>query len=134
MQICDEPARCANYWRNHIQTEPMFNPDVECCIVLCLNARRRVTGHHFVSLGLIDQVLLHPREVLRAAIISSASAIVIMHNHPSGETNPSEADIVATRRIMRAGEVVSVPLLDHVIVNNTGQYTSMRASGFLVKL
>jgi len=66
-------------------------------VALLLNTRRRVKGHQLISIGTLDMILVHPREVFRGAIIAAAAAIVIMHNHPSGEPAPSEADIKVTR-------------------------------------
>jgi hypothetical protein len=84
MQFCDTPERAADYWRLNIATNPYFNPDCECCAVLMLNTRRRVKGHQIVTIGTMDTLLVHPREVFRGALIAGASAIVMMHNHPSG--------------------------------------------------
>ena len=84
MQICEEPQQVVDYWQMHIATHPYFNPDCECLVVLLLNTRRRVKGHHLVSIGTMDTLLVHPREIFRTAIISSASAIALAHNHPSG--------------------------------------------------
>src|ERR1700729_3909999 len=102
MKICAEPQQVADYWRMHIATHPYFNPDCECFVVLILNTRRRVKGHHLVSIGTMDTVLVHPREVFRVAIVTAASAVIVMHNHPSGESTPSEADIKVTRDLIRA--------------------------------
>ena len=129
MQVCDTPERAADYWRAHIATQPHFNPECECFVVLLLNTRRRVKGHQFVSIGTMDTILVHPREVFRAAIISAAAAVVAMHNHPSGEPQPSEADIKVTRDLIRAGQLLKIELLDHVIIGNPGQ-CSLRTLGY----
>src|SRR5689334_18113830 len=104
MQLCDSPEPAANYWRAHISSHPYFNSECECLVVLHLNTRRRIRGHHLVSIGTLDTVLVHPREVFRVAILAAASTIVLMHNHPSGEPSPSEADIKFTRDLIRAGQ------------------------------
>jgi antirestriction protein ArdC len=118
MQMCDTPETAAEYWRTHIATAPQFNPECEYFYVLLLNTRRRVKGHHLVSTGIMDTLLVHSREVFRTAIIASASAIVLMHNHPSGEPQPSEADIKVTRDLIRAGQLLKVEVLDHVVMGN----------------
>jgi DNA repair protein RadC len=82
MLICDTPQCAADYWRLHIATDMRFNPEAECLAVLLLNTRRRVKGHQLVTIGTMDTLLVHPREVFRSAIIACASAIVLMHNHP----------------------------------------------------
>lgn len=84
MQICDCPEQVANYWQSHVIAHPYFNPDCECFVVYLLNTRRRVKGHHLVSIGTLDTILVHPREVFRLAIVAAASAVVLVHNHPSG--------------------------------------------------
>src|SRR5262245_17697372 len=69
---CDTPDKAADYWRLHIATHPYFNPECECFVVLLLNTRRRVKGHHLVSIGIMDTLLVHAREVFRVAVIESA--------------------------------------------------------------
>ncbi len=88
LQLCDTPDRAADYWRMHVPTNPYFNSECECFTVLLLNTRRRVKGHHLVSTGTLDTILVHPREVFRLAIITAAAAIVLAHNHPSGDPTP----------------------------------------------
>ena len=130
MQLCETPEGALEYWRAHVVQHPYFNPEVECFVVLHLNTRRRIRGHHLVSIGTMDSVLLHPREVFRTAITASASALVLMHNHPSGEAQPSEADIRVTRDLIRAGQVLKLEVIDHVIVGNPS-HCSLRALGYV---
>jgi DNA repair protein RadC len=129
MQMCDTPQKAADYWRLHIATNPYYNRDCECFVVLMLNTRRRVRGHQLVTIGTMDTLLVHPREVFRGAIIAGASAIVLMHNHPSGEPQPSEADIKVTRDLIRAGQLVKIEVLDHVVMGNPS-HCSLRELGF----
>lgn len=129
MQLCDQPQKAADYWRSHIETIPYFNPDCECFVVLMLNTRRRVKGHQLVSIGTLDTILVHAREVFRVAIIAGSAAIVLMHNHPSGEPAPSEADIKVTRDLIRAGQLLKIDVLDHVIVGRE-RHTSLRELGY----
>jgi DNA repair protein RadC len=77
----------------------------------------------------LDTLLVHAREVFRAAVISSASAVVLMHNHPSGDPTPSEADIKVTRDLIRAGQLLKIDVLDHVIMGNLKR-SSLRELGF----
>jgi proteasome lid subunit RPN8/RPN11 len=129
LQLCDTPDRVADYWRLHIPTNPYFNPECECFAVLLLNTRRRVKGHQLVSIGTLDTILVHPREVFRLAVITAAAAIVLAHNHPSGEAAPSEADIKVTRDLMRAGQLMKIEVLDHVIMGHP-RHTSLRELGY----
>ena len=129
MQMCDTPQRAADYWRAHITTHPYYNPECECMVVLHLNTRRRIRGHHFVSTGTLDTILVHPREIFRTAIAANASAIMLMHNHPSGEPSPSEADIKVTRDLIRAGQLLKLDVLDHIVVGNP-THASLRELGY----
>ena len=129
LQLCDTPQKAADYWRLHIPTHPYFNPDCECFVVLMLNTRRKVKGHQLVTIGTMDTLLVHPREVFRLAIMTSASAIILMHNHPSGEATPSEADIKVTRDLIRAGQLLKIEVLDHVVMGNPA-HTSLRELGY----
>jgi DNA repair protein RadC len=129
MQFCDKPEQAAEYWNAHVSSHPYFNPDCECFVVLILNARRKIKGHHLVSIGTLDSIQISPREVFRVAILAAASAIVLMHNHPSGDATPSEADIRATRELIRAGQILNINVCDHVIVGNK-QHVSLRTLGY----
>lgn len=129
MQLCDSPQNAADYWQTHVAPAPYFNPDCECFVVLLLNTRRRIRGHHLVSIGTLDTILVHPREVFRIAVVSGAAAIVLMHNHPSGEPTPSEADIKVTRDLIRAGQLMKIDVCDHVIVGNN-RHQSLRELGY----
>jgi DNA repair protein RadC len=129
MRYCDTPERAAEYWALHIATSPHFNPDCECFVVLILNTRRRVKGHHLVSIGTMDTILVQPREVFRTAVVAGAAAVVLMHNHPSGEPEPSEADVKVTRDLIRAGQLMKIEVLDHVIIG-AQRFLSLRALGY----
>lgn len=131
MQMCDTPELAAEYWRRHVTTAAYFNQECECLVVLILNTRRRIKGHHLVSIGLLDTILVHPREVFRLAIAFAASAIVVMHNHPSGDPAPSEADIKVTRDLIRAGQLLKIEVCDHVIVGQPN-HSSLRALGYFL--
>lgn len=129
LQLCDTPDRVADYWRRHVPTHPYFNPECECFVVLMLNTRRRVKGHYLVSIGTMDTILVHPREVFRLAIMASASAIALSHNHPSGDPTASEADIKVTRDLIRAGQLLKIEVLDHVVIGRPN-HTSLRELGY----
>ena len=98
--------------------------------MLLLNTRRRVKGHQIVSIGTHDTILVHPISVFRLAIVTSAAAVVLTHNHPSGEAQPSEADIRVTRDLVRAGQLLKIEVLDHVIMG-TPNHCSLRELGYL---
>ena len=129
MQLCETPTQAADYWRTHITQHPYFNPECECLVVLILNTRRKIKGHYFVSVGTMDTILCHPREIFRLAIMASASSIIIMHNHPSGESQPSDADIKITRDLIRGGQLLKIDVVDHVVIGNSN-HTSLRELGY----
>jgi antirestriction protein ArdC len=129
MQLCDTPEQVAAYWRLHVATHPYFNPECECFVVLLLNTRRRVKGHQLVTIGTMDTLLVHAREVFRAAVGLSASAVILAHNHPSGDPTPSEADIKVTRDLIRAGQLLKIEVLDHVIIG-AARHNSLRSLGY----
>jgi DNA repair protein RadC len=130
LELCDEPKLAAAYWRAHITHHPAYNADAECFVVLLLNTRRRVKGHLLVATGTLDSIMVHAREVFRAAIIGAASAVILMHNHPSGDPAPSEADVRVTRDLIRAGQLLKIEVLDHVIVGAADLHCSLRELGY----
>lgn len=99
-------------------------------VMLALNARRQLLKVETVSIGTLSASLVHPREVFSPAIMAGAAAIVCVHNHPSGDPSPSAEDREATRRLQRAGELLGIPLADHVIVSESS-FFSFRESGIL---
>ena len=128
VDVCDRPAHAVEYWHRNVATAPHYNPECECFVVLLLNSRRYIIGHHLVTIGLLDSVLVHAREVYRAAIIGAAHAVILMHNHPSGIAIPSDADIQVTRELIRAGQLLKIEVCDHIIVGR-GQSQSLREYG-----
>ena len=89
-------------------------------LVLLLNARHEVMAKETVSVGSLNASIVHPREVFKAAVLASAAAIVLVHNHPSGDPEPSEEDLTITKRLVEAGELLGIGVLDHVIVAGRG--------------
>jgi DNA repair protein RadC len=133
MTIGDTPEKIAAYWRANVQTSVTFSPTVENAVVIFLNTRRRITGHLHLATGTLDTLLIHPREVFRAAILANAAAIVIGHQHPSGDSTPSEADIKVTRDLIRAGQLLKIDILDHVVIGHPAEgkgFSSLRELGF----
>ena len=92
--------------------------------VVLLDGRHRVLRHELVSQGTLTASLVHPREVFRPALREAAAAVVLVHNHPSGDPAPSREDREITERLMRAGEILGIPVLDHVVVAERG-YSSL---------
>ena len=126
----ETPQDAVNYWQRHIADSPQFNPDCECLAVLVLNTKMRIKGHYIVSVGSLNETIAQPREIFRIAIMAAAHTIVLMHNHPSGEPEPSSADHAATRRVREAGDILRISLCDHVIVGHQ-RYFSFRECGIV---
>lgn len=99
-------------------------------VILCLNARRQLVHQETVSIGTLSASLVHPREVFSPAIAHGAASIVAAHNHPSGDPNPSAEDREVTRRLARAGELLGIPLADHVVLSDSS-FFSFREHGLL---
>jgi DNA repair protein RadC len=128
MLICETPQQIVDYWHLHIATTSHFNPECECLAVFMLNTRNRVKGHQLLTIGTLDTILVHPREVFRCAIIAASAKIALAHNHPSGEPQPSDADIKVTRDLIRAGQLLKIEVIDHVIIGRPN-YSSLRELG-----
>jgi DNA repair protein RadC len=109
--------------------------EVEHFHVVLLNTRRKLIRVEKISQGTLDSVLIHPREVFKHAITANASALILVHNHPSGDPTPSEADIKITRDLIRAGQLLRIDVLDHVILGKKTaerlrDYASLRELGY----
>jgi DNA repair protein RadC len=90
--------------------------DREYFITVGLNTKNEVLYREIVTIGTLDASIVHPREAFKKAIMCSAKSIIIAHNHPSGDTTPSRDDEEVTRNIKKAGEILNIPLLDHIII------------------
>lgn len=113
----DRPDTVATFIRQWIDVEGI-GYDTETFFALLLTTRRHVLGVVKVSTGTLDTLLVHPREVFRAAIVANAHAVVLVHTHPGGDPTPSEGDIRVTRDLIRAGQLLKIEVLDHIIVGN----------------
>jgi DNA repair protein RadC len=110
-----------NYWND--------NPanDQEKFVVACLDTKHRVQSVVVVTVGTLDASLVHPREVFKPAFIEGSSAVVLSHNHPSGNTTPSREDHEVTNRLTEAGKLLGITVLDHIIHGDgTGEVLSIR--------
>lgn len=129
---CKNDYDIAAAWRKYIINEPWFTELQEMFVVFHLDTKNKIIGHHLVSIGTIDATLCHPRDVYRAAIMNNAKSIVVVHNHPSGEVEPSSADIRMSNELRKAGEIVKIDLLDSIIVSSSGiSYCSLKSRGHL---
>lgn len=130
-----EPRKTANCpWKMEAAIREAF-PDLssweqERFIVVLLDARLRVLSVEVVALGTVSQVETHPRDVFRAAVRGNAFSIVIAHNHPSGDESPSASDHDLTTRMVEAGKILGIPVVDHLVLSAGGSF-SFAGNGLL---
>jgi DNA repair protein RadC len=130
-ELIENPEEAVKYWRDNIPQAPWFDPAKESFVVLVLNTRKRILGHNLVSLGSLDTCPVSPLHVFRPAIALSAAGLILAHNHPSGNPEPSQADIKVTRDLIRAGQLLKIEITDHVIIGGQDRYASLRELGYL---
>lgn len=108
-----------------LETEDAIDRDKEHFWVFHLDSRNKIKLIELVSLGILNSSLVHPREVFTRAVGERSAQVIVAHNHPSGDPHPSEDDITVTKRLAKAGEILGIELLDHLVVTETG-FTSFR--------
>jgi DNA repair protein RadC len=134
-KVYDNPELLAAYLHKHLPGAVMFRPDTENMVVVHLNARKHIIGFEIISNGTLDTLLVHPREVFKSAIIANSAAIVLAHNHPSGDSSPSAADISVTRDLIKAGMLLKIEVLDHIVLGRKSperpkDFSSLRELGY----
>lgn len=126
----NQPSLVADFCRLYFEMSG-FDHDREHLLCLNLNSRLHLESLSHISTGTLDHCLVHPREVFRPAIVSNASSVLIVHNHPSGLCDPSQADIRITRELIKVGELIRIQVTDHVIFGQQeGEYRSLRELGY----
>ena len=113
-----------------VVTSLLAHEVVEVFVILCLSTKHGFDAYYEVSRGSLDKTIVHPRDVFKAALIANSAALILAHNHPSGDPTPSRADIEMTAEIKAAGAVLSIVVHDHLIVGN-GRHLSFRREGLL---
>ena len=122
----DGPIDAAKILRRYLEHE-----DREHFVTLMLDVKNRVIGIHTVSIGTLNSAIISPREVFKAAILSNAASIILGHNHPSGDVTPSPEDIQVSDTLKRAGAILDIAVLDHIIVGEGGSYCLLCRSGHM---
>jgi DNA repair protein RadC len=105
--------------------------DREHFVGLYLNSANHLIGIHTISVGILNSSLVHPREVFKLAYMMNAASIIVAHNHPSGNAEPSSEDITMTKQLVEAGKILGIPLHDHIIVTEQNGYTSFAERGLI---
>lgn len=126
--IIDSPDKAVKFLG-----EMLGDYDREAIYMINMNTIAKPINVHMVSLGTINRSLCSPREIFKVALLSNASMMILMHNHPSGNTRPSDDDVLITKHLIQAGELLDIPVADHIIVgreNGNMNYYSMRKSGY----
>ena len=119
----DSPERAVCAVREYLARQ-----DRECVLALFLNAKAKPINWYMVSEGALDQSIVDIRQILKAAILSNAAGLILFHNHPSGETQPSNEDNILTKRTATACKVMGLSLLDHIIIGFTDRYSYKESS------
>ena len=105
----------ATVFQDLLRLEDSIDRDKEHFYVMHVNARQQIMLVELVALGILDHACIHPRETYRRAVREGSESIIVAHNHPSGDVTPSAADIKTTRSLHEAGQILKIPLLDHII-------------------
>ena len=94
--------------------------------ILTLNTKHQIIHERLICIGIVNECLVHPREVFRTAIMDGATSIILSHNHPSGDPTPSVADIKITKQLIESGKIIGIEVIDHVIIGDNGNFVSLR--------
>ena len=105
--------------------------DREEFIVICLDQKNKIVAINSVSVGSLTVTVVHPREVFKVAVLCNSAAIIVAHNHPSGDATPSEEDKNITKRLKEAGAILGISLLDHLVIGGRDEYYSFADRGTL---
>lgn len=130
MKKVTEPKGIYALLQSYFKTQDGIDKQKEHFFVIHLDARNRVKFLELVSIGILNASLVHPREVFCRAVRECSSQIILAHNHPSGDVEPSQEDIATTRRLIQAGEILGIQVLDHLIYTK-GEFCSFKEKGIL---
>ena len=134
LPVVKESSRlaCRTPQEVHAQLRDTASLAQEAFSILTLNVKYHVLDRHLITLGIVDASLVHPREVFRPAIADGAAAIILSHNHPSGDPTPSAEDIRITRQLVEAGRILEIEVLDHLVIGrDPTPYVSLRDTGLV---
>ena len=124
----NSPQECYHAALRMLPPEDLFGS--EYFFTITLNGAHKIIDTHIISKGLVNRTLVHPREVFRPAILDNSTSIIIAHNHPSGNLQPSEEDKAITQRLKTAGEIIGIRVLDHLIFSSNGYLSMLEANEF----
>lgn len=131
LKLEDRPVVSSSYTAANILQNYLQDVDREHFVVILLDSKNRIIGINTVSIGTLTSSLVHPREVLKAAIEHNAARIIVGHNHPSSDPDPSQEDKDITSRLKQGAEIMGIPLLDHIVLGDGNHWFSFRDEGWL---
>jgi DNA repair protein RadC len=126
--IANGPEQIVSFFNEAIRPSERFHADKENFICILMNTKGRILGWETIAIGSINAVICEPREVFRAAVISSAYGFALIHNHPSGDVTPSSADISQTRRLAECAKLFQIKFFDHIIMGEGNDHYSLRTN------
>lgn len=109
--------------KSKLVKKELLNLDREKFLALCLDGKNRVTAYEVVSMGTLNSSIVHPRESFKLAIKSNSASIVFVHNHPTGDPTPSADDMAITKRLVEAGKILGIKVLDHIIIGENKHFS-----------
>ena len=122
-----KPIDIANFFNQVFSMDKLAE---EKFVMMTFNTKNVVTGVFEISHGSLNASIVHPRETFKRALLVNANSIAFAHNHPSGDTSPSSEDIQITKRLIEAGEIIGIKVLDHIIIGENGNYLSLREENY----
>lgn len=125
------PRDAAMIFRLYFEEYCGYMPDREVFLIAALSTKNKVCCISPISEGSLNSAIVHPREVFKTAILHNAASIICCHNHPSGDASPSLEDIEVTERLMKAGDILGIEVLDQVILGENDQYVSLKEKGLV---
>ena len=123
VQISNSKYKCSKEIAESELAKDLIRADREKFICLHLNAKNQIISFEVVSTGSLTSSIVHPREVYKSAILANAASVIFIHNHPSGDSEPSLDDIEVTRRLAKSGAILGISVLDHIVVAQKGYYS-----------
>jgi DNA repair protein RadC len=119
----DQATDAVSVFQGLFAHEDKIDRDKEHFYVMHLDTRRHIMLVELVAIGVLNHVIIHPRETFRRAVIAGSNSLIVGHNHPSGDVTPSENDIKVTQQLFKAGDILQIPLLDHLVFTHTDFYS-----------
>ena len=125
IKVIHGPEDAAHFAMPHFRNEQK-----EHFAIMMLNTKNHILGLRDISVGSLTASVVHPREVFETAILNHSAAIILLHNHPSGDPSPSREDIAVTQRLVKVGKIIDIPVLDHIILGDN-RFSSLKEKGLL---